>query len=164
MKAVVAGGGKKRKPKPADPGARRRAEVAAFARSLVGIREVPFGSNNGPAVHRIQSSTGAYGAPWCVSTVQYEDVHVLSSTWADRTANVYFYLEYAREHGCLVARPLPGDVVAYIVGAGHMGRVVSVHPDGSFDAVEGNEQNAVCIMPRNPRTIPCRFIRRPDYR
>lgn len=163
MKAVVDGGGK-RTPKQANPGARRRAEVVAFSRSLVGIREVPSGSNNGPAVHLIQSSTGAYGAPWCVSTVQYEDVHALGSTWADRTAGVYYYLEYAREHGCLVPHPLPGDVVAYIVGAGHMGRVVSVHPDGSFDAVEGNEQNAVCIMPRDPRSIPCRFIRRPGYR
>ena len=152
------------RPKPVNRGAHRRAEVVEFSRSLVGIREIPTHSNNGPAVRVIQSSTGAYGAPWCVSTVQYEDVHVLGSTWANRTAGVYYYLEYAREHGCLVARPLPGDVVAYLIGAGHMGRVIAVHADGSFDAVEGNEADAVRIVPRNPRYLPCRFIRRPEYR
>lgn len=149
---------------PIPRGARRRAAVVAYSRTLVGIREVPPHSNDGPAVHRIQSATGAYGAPWCVSTVQYEDLHVLGSTWANRTAGVYYYLEYARERGCLVSKPLPGDVVAYLVGNGHMGRVVAVHKDGTFDAVEGNEQDAVRIVPRNPRWVPCRFIRRPEYR
>ena len=149
---------------PISRGAKRRAAVVAYSRTLVGIREIPAHSNDGPGVHRIQSSTGAYGLPWCVSTVQYADLHVLGSTWANRTAGVYYYLEYARERGCLVSKPLPGDVVAYLVGNGHMGRVVAVHKDGTFDAVEGNEQDAVRIVPRNPRWVPCRFIRRPEYR
>jgi hypothetical protein len=152
------------KPQPVSRGAKRRAAVVAYSRTLVGIREVPAHSNDGPAVHRIQSSTGAYRLPWCVSTVQYEDKHVLGSTWADRTAGVYYYLEYARRHGCLVAKPLPGDVVAYIIGNGHMGRVVTVHKDGTFDAVEGNHTDGCYLVPRNPRYVPCRFIRRPEYR
>lgn len=150
--------------KPVNRGAKRRAAVVAYSRTLVGIREVPAGSNNGPGVHRIQSSTGAYGEAWCVSTVQDEDLHVLGTTYANRTASVYYYLEYARERGHLVAKPLPGDAVCYLIGAGHMGRVVSVHPDGTFDAVEGNEADAVRIVPRNPRHVPCRFVRRPEYR
>lgn len=145
-------------------GAKRRAAVVAYSRSLVGIREIPAHSNDGPGVHRIQSSTGAYRLPWCVSTVQYEDQHVLGSTWANRTAGVYVYLDYARAHGCLVAKPLSGDVVAYLIGNGHMGRVVNVHPDGSFDAVEGNHSDGCYLVPRDPRHIACRFIRRPEYR
>jgi len=145
-------------------GAKRRAAVVTYSRTLVGIREVPPHSNDGPAVHRIQSATGAYRAPWCVSTVQYEDLHVLGSTYANRTAGVYYYLDYARRHGHLVAKPLPGDVVAYIIGAGHMGRVVNVHKDGTFDAVEGNHADGCYLVPRNPRYLTCRFIRRPEYR
>lgn len=145
-------------------GAKRRAAVVAYSYTLVGIREVPAHSNDGPAVRRIQSSTGAYGEPWCVSTVQYEDLHVLGSTWANRTAGVYQYLDYARSKGCLVAKPLPGDVVAYLIGAGHMGRVVAVHADGTFLAVEGNHSDSVAIVPRSPSQVPCRFIRRPEYR
>jgi hypothetical protein len=156
----------KPKPKPVNRGAKRRAAVVAFSRTLVGIREMPLGShsNDGPAVHRIQSATGAYHAAWCVSTVQYADLHVLGSTWANRTAGVYYYLDYARAHGCLVSKPLPGDVVAYLIGNGHMGRVVTVHADGSFDAVEGNHTDGCYLVPRNPRWVPCRFIRRPEYR
>lgn len=145
-------------------GAKRRAAVVAYSRTLVGIREVPTHSNDGPAVHRIQSSTGAYRAPWCVSTVQYEDIHVLGSTWANKTAGVYYYLDFARAHGCLVSKPLPGDVVAYLIGNGHMGRIVNVHRDGTLDAVEGNHTDGCYLVPRNPRWVPCRFIRRPEYR
>lgn len=152
------------KPKPVNRGAQHRAAVVRFSRSLVGIAEVPAHSNNGPAVHRIQSATGAYGAPWCVSTIQYEDVQVLGSTWADKTAGVYYYLDYARRHGCLIAKPVPGCVALYLVGLGHAGRVVTVHADGSFDAVEGNEADAVRLVPRSPRWIPTRFALRPEYR
>jgi hypothetical protein len=155
----------KPKPKPVpDAGAARRLAVVAFARSLVGIAEVPAGSNDGPAVHRIQSSTGAYREPWCVSTVQYEDLHVLGSTYAHDTAGVYAYFEFARAAGDLIAKPVPGCAVCYLIGAGHAGRVVTVHADGTFDAVEGNEANAVRLVPRSPRAIPCRFILRAPYR
>jgi len=145
-------------------GQKRRAAVVAYSRTLVGIREVPPHSNDGPAVRRLQRSTGAYHQPWCVSTVQDEDLHVLGSTYANRTAGVYYYLDFARAHGHLVAKPLPGDVVAYLIGNGHMGRVVNVHKDGSFDAVEGNHMDGCYLVPRNPRWVPCRFIRRPEYR
>lgn len=152
------------KPKAVDHGAQRRAAVVTFSRSLVGIREIPAGSNDGPAVHRIQSATGAYRLPWCVSTVQYEDVHALGSTYANKTAGVYAYLAFAQAHGHLIAKPVPGCAVMYLVGQGHAGRVVTVHADGTFDAVEGNEADAVQIVPRNPRYVPCRFVLRPEYR
>jgi hypothetical protein len=150
-------------PKPS-PGVARRAAVCAFSRSLVGIAEVPTGSNRGPAVSRIQSATGAYGQPWCVSTVQYEDLHTIGSTYAHATAGVYAYLAFARAAGHLIAKPVPGCAVCYLIGNGHAGRVVTVHADGTFDAVEGNEADAVRLVPRDPRAITCRFILRPEYR
>jgi hypothetical protein len=162
----VSGNKPKPKPKPVNRGAKRRTAVVAFSHTLVGIREMPPGShsNDGPAVRIIQRATGAYRAPWCVSTVQHEDLHVLGSTYANRTAGVYQYLEYAQHHGHTVPRPLPGDVVAYLIGNGHMGRVIHVYANGSFDAIEGNHSDACAIVHRDPRYLTCRFIRRPEYR
>lgn len=144
--------------------AKLRAEVCAFSRTLVGIHEIPAHSNSGPAVHRIQTSTGAYNLPWCVSTVQYEDLHVGLAAYAERTAGAYFYAEYAREHGDVVAHPVAGCAVVYHLGAGHAGRVVHVYPDGTFDAVEGNEGDAVRLVHRNPRQIACTYVLRREYR
>jgi hypothetical protein len=145
-------------------GKQRRLELVQFSRSLVGIREVPPHSNSGPAVHKIQSSTGAYNAPWCVSTLQYEDLHVLGTTYANRTAGAYYYADFARQHGHLIPKPVPGCAVVYYIGAGHAGRVVAVHPDGTFDTVEGNHTDGVYNVPRNPRYLTCRFILRPELR
>lgn len=155
------------KPKPPrkkDPGAVKRAALVQFMRGLVGIREIPDGSNDGPQVHEIQTATRAFRAPWCVSTGQYGWLHVLGSTWADDSANAYYVADYARRHGCVIHKPVAGCGVVYHIGQGHYGTVVTVHPDGTFDAVEGNEGNAVKIMPRNPRAIPCTFVLRPELR
>lgn len=147
-----------------DYAAQLRAEVCAFSRTLLGIHEEPPHSNAGPAVHRIQSATGAYNAPWCVSTVQYEDLHVGLDAYADRTASAYFYAEYAREHGDVVAHPIAGAAVVYHIGAGHAGRIVRVYADGTFDAVEGNEGDAVRLVRRSPRSIACTYALRLEYR
>lgn len=161
IKTVV----KKRKP---SAGGKRRVFVCQVAKSLVGIQEQPPGShsNDGPDVHRIQSSTGAYRAPWCVSTVQYEDLHTpgVASTYADGTANAYYYADYAIKHGHAVDKPVAGCAVIYHLGAGHAGRVVDVLPDGRFYAVEGNEGDAVREVLRDPKQIGCTFVLRPEYR
>ena len=138
-----------------------RAAVVKEARSLVGIREVPMGSNSGTAVHLIQSATHAYNAPWCDSTVQYIWLKVLGSTWAEDTANAYFLANYARESGRVIAEPVPGCAVVYHIGAGHAGTVVAL-TGHTFEAVEGNEADAVRLMSRDPRTIGCTFILRPE--
>lgn len=150
------------KPSPAN----LRAGIVAYARTLVGIQEQPPGShsNDGPEVHKIQSSTGAYKAPWCVSTGQYIWLHVLGSTWADKTANAFYVADYAHRHGCVIDKPIPGCGVTYMVGQGHYGTVVTVHPDGTFDAVEGNEGDAVRLVPRDPRHIRCVFNLRPELK
>ncbi len=141
-----------------------RDAVVKEALSLVGIHEVPDGSNDGPDVHKIQSATGAYRAPWCVSTIQYVWKQVLGSTWADDTANAYYLADYARQHGDTMMGPLAGCAVVYHLGDGHAGTVVRVRRNGDFWAVEGNWGNAVVRILRDPRTIPCTFILRPELR
>lgn len=140
------------------------AAVAKFARSLVGIHETPAHSNDGPGVHTIQSVTGAYRAPWCVSTVQFIVRHVLGFTIADRTANAYYLAAYAEKHGWTIPKPVVGAAVVYHLGAGHAGTVVQVNRGGAFLAVEGNEGDAVRLVERDPRGVKCTFILHPELR
>lgn len=150
--------------------AKRRAAIVAYALSLDGIYEVPAHMNKGPAqkhgvgVTIIQSSTGAYGLPWCVSTRQYIDLHVLGSTWANKTAGVYPYINYAKAHGAVVHSPIAGCAVGYEIGAGHFGTVVKVYKDGTFDALEGNHSDRVGVVRRDPKHLTCVFILRPELR
>lgn len=152
-------------PHPVQPSpAQLRAAVVKEAHSLVGIREVPTGSNRGTGVHMIQSATHAYGLPWCVSTGQYIWLKTIGTTWAEDTAGVYFLLDYARAHKATIAKPIPGCGVCYLIGAGHYGTVVKVYPDGTFDAVEGNHSDACAVVRRDPRHIECVFVLRPELR
>lgn len=150
------------KPKPT--GHNRRDRVVSEAMSLVGIHEEPMGSNSGPQVHEIQSATGAYNAPWCVSTVQYIWKKTLGTTWANDTAGAYYLEDYARQHGNVISAPAAGCAVVYHMGDGHAGTVVQVLRGNRFWAVEGNWGDAVVHILRDPRTIPCTFILRPELR
>lgn len=149
-------------PAPQPTPAELRAAIVKEARSLVGIREVPMGSNSGTDVHRIQSATHAYNAPWCVSTVQYIWQKVLGTTWAEDTANAYFLASFARESGRVIPKPIAGCAVVYHIGAGHAGTVVGLAGDTHFSAVEGNEADAVREIVRDPRAVACTFILRPE--
>jgi len=135
--------------------------VVKAAKSLLGIHEDPDGSNantNDPRLHDIQSTTGAYGAPWCVSTGQKIAKVVYGHTMFDASANAYYCASYSDKHGLTVPRPFAGGFVVYHIGQGHFGTVVSVHEDGTFDAIEGNEGNAVRLVHRDPKAIRCTFI------
>lgn len=157
MPAQTGDGAPKQKP----PKLTTAQKIIAEARSLLGIHEIPDGSNSGPDVHRIQSSTGAYNAPWCVSTVQYIIEQATGSTIADRTANAYYLASYGTAHGWHRPLPVLAGPVVYRIGQGHAGTVVAVHADGTFDAVEGNEGNAVRLVYRDPRTLGCVFLKPP---
>lgn len=143
-----------------DPAKVKRVTTAAH--NLIGIHEVPDGSNDGPEVHKLQSSTGAYKAPWCVSTGQYIWQEVFGHTLYDDSANAYYTADYGKRHGWVVPHAQAGGHVVYHVGQGHFGTVVEVYHDQTFDAVEGNEGNAVQLVHRDPRTIQCTFIAPPD--
>jgi len=149
----------------ANPSTKPKATVAqriiAEAHSLLGIHEVPMGSNDGPGVHILQTSTGAFKAPWCVSTVQYIIQKVTGHTIADDTANVYYLADYGARHGWVKPHAVLAGPVCYHIGQGHAGTIVQVLTDGSFYAVEGNEADAVRLMHRDPRTLHCTFLHPP---
>jgi hypothetical protein len=142
----------------------RREQVIHAAEQILGVHEIPDGSNDGPGVRKIQSATGAYRAPWCVSTVQYVWTEAGLGIWADGTAGAYYLASYAQQHGATIPKPVAGCAVVYHIGQGHAGTVVQVNRNGTFYAIEGNEGNAVRRMLRNPRQLSCTFILRPELR
>lgn len=152
------------KPKPRPTGNPKRDAVVREAMRLVGIREQPMGSNSGPQVHMIQTSTGAFGAPWCVSTIQYVWQKTLGSTWANDTAGAYYLADYAQQHGAVIPHPVAGCAVVYHLGDGHAGTVVMANHNGTFWAVEGNWGNEVVHILRDPHQIPCTFILREELK
>jgi hypothetical protein len=155
----------KLKKPPLSKGEIRRNKIIVAAHSIVGIHEEPPHSNSGPGVHVIQSATGAYNTYWCVSTVQYIWKKAGLGTWANSTAGAYYLAEYAAEHGCVTPKPVAGCAVVYHIGNGHAGTVVDVNKfTGTFTAIEGNEADAVRLVQRNPRSLRCTFILRPELR
>jgi hypothetical protein len=150
--------------KPEPTGHKKRDAVIKEALSLVGIHEEPMGSNKGKEVERIQASTKAYGLPWCVSTIQYIWMKTLSSTWANDTANAYYLETYAKNFRMTIPRPVAGCAVVYHIGDGHAGTVIKVNSNGTFWAIEGNWGDAVVKILRDPKTIPCTFILRPELK
>lgn len=110
--------------------------------SQIGVHEVPMGSNTGPTVRIYQSVTGAYGAPWCASFVQWCLTRVGGGPIANRSAGVFYITDYARRRGWLVSRPKPGDLVAFLNGTGHIGIVRTLTKTG-YTTVEGNAGNQV---------------------
>ena len=92
-------------------------KVIAAARTKLGCAESPPGSNSGPCVRQIQSSTGAYGQPWCGSfdkwsynTAGVDDHGIASaSTWQIvHNAQVLGRVRPEPVTGCMVVwRPGP---------------------------------------------------------
>jgi hypothetical protein len=117
-------------------------KLLAVYRAELGVREVPFGSNRGPRVRQYQSSTGAYGAAWCVSFLQWGFQQVGVPRIANRSAGVFYCVDWARKNGLLRYSPKPGYLAAYMWSAGHMGIVEEVAA-GGFMAIEGNASNMV---------------------
>ncbi len=116
--------------------------IISIARSQVGVQEVPDGSNWGPMVSVYQSVTGAYHAAWCVSFAQWVMLHAGAGTFANRTAGVFYAESFEHNLGRVHALPVPGALVAFMEGEGHMGIVVRVYA-GGFESIEGNAANGV---------------------
>ncbi len=140
-------------------------ETAAFARTLVGIHEVPAGSNRGPVqtangygVDRIEQPCHIQGDAWCVCTIQTICLAVDGKTIADDTAGAYYLRDYAKRNKWTVRKPQVGCFVVYQVGQGHAGTVVAVYRDGTFDAVEGNYADRCELVHRRPKDVSCTFI------
>lgn len=122
--------------------------VLGFARSQIGVREVPFGSNFGATVAIYQSVTGAYRAPWCVSFVQWALWRAHVGPIADRTAGAVYLYQWAYRRGLLHATPKPGDISVWVYSSQHADFVSSVNGT-SYTTVDGNYNNQVSVVHRS---------------
>jgi hypothetical protein len=118
-------------------------DLISVYRGELGVREVPYGSNRGPRVRQYQSSTGAYNAAWCVSFLQWGFQKAGVPRIANRSAGVFYCVDWARKNGLLRYSPKPGYLAAYMWSAGHIGIVEELLPGGGFVAIEGNASNMV---------------------
>jgi hypothetical protein len=119
-----------------------------FARTQVGVHEMPPGSNDGPRVRVYQATTGAYKAPWCASFVTWSFLQAGKKLTGFNTAYCPSWVNAARAGRnslSLVARQnvVPGDCVLFDWNgdgtADHIGIVTSkVSSTGNFTTVEGN--------------------------
>jgi hypothetical protein len=137
--------------------------LLSLYRGELGVREDPLGSNRGPRVRQYQASTGAYGAAWCVSFLQFGLWKLGVPRIANRSAGVFYCVDWARKNGCLRYSPKPGYLAAYMWAAGHIGIVEELSTGGGFTAIEGNASNMVRRKWRDGRNTV--YIRVPgvDY-
>jgi hypothetical protein len=135
-----------------EPGATPLAlKIKAIELSQLGVTEHPLGSNTGAQVSVYQRVTGALGLAWCVSFQQWAFLTAGYGTFADRTASVYYALDYYAAVNLVFAKPKVGALVAFvsydryghrIPGTGHTGFVAKVTAAG-FASIEGNQANGV---------------------
>ena len=158
-----------------------RMKALEIARSQVGIKESPAGSNSGTKVREYQATTtlGGTGWPWCAAFVNWCFKKAgLPLNALGRSASVGLLLNAARDKGWVHnGTPKAGDIVCFdwntLDGPGHLdwpdhvGIVKKVYSDGSFDAVEGNtavgnDSNGGQVMVRRrSRSMVEGFIRVP---
>lgn len=135
------------------------AALLNVARGLLFVREDPPGSNSGEVIDQalrlsaISPTAPAEQKYWCAAFVTLVGVLVLGARWPlPRTASCDALLAAARRAGVLRATPVPGAVFLRLktsADADHTGLVETVHADGSFDAVGGNEADPTQPDSRN---------------
>ncbi len=91
-----------------------RLEALAFAKTQLGVKELPPGSNWGPRVKVYLASAGLHSpAPWCAAFVTYCLDHVGYHVSTPGPASVESWEQWGNRHGYLVNRPFRGDIVCY---------------------------------------------------
>ena len=141
-----------------------------IARSQLGVKEHPAGSNDGPQVRLFQATTGAYHAPWCASFAKwsYLEAKATREQLAHATADVTSWLAYPHIGAVHV---LPGDLVIYNWNGGdvdHIGLFERwMSGRSGFEAIEGNtavgnDSNGGEVMRRDRNTeFVAAFVRIP---
>ena len=147
------------------------AEIVSRARSYIGTLENPAGSNN------VVFNTDYYGHavsgsayPWCCAFLW--DVFRMggaSDLFYDgqRTAYCPALMSWGRKKGLEVktADIRAGDIVFFDWNGNkdpdHVGLATGAISNGKFPTVEGNINNAVCAMTRQPGQVCC--VLRPKY-
>lgn len=128
--------------------------VLGIARSYLGVRESPAGSNHGPIVDQFNHGTGQAWCGWFVSTV----LRKAGVAFIDLPSVADLHAKAARL-GVLSPYPSPGAVFVHLTGTeitgggfDHTGFVESIAPDAStFSTVEGNWDDSVASRTGVPR-------------
>jgi len=155
---------------PADLGEK----ALAFAKTQVGIKEQPLGSNRGPEVDSYLASVGLEpGNFWCVAFVYYcanEAARRLDRpNPLPKTGSCSRLYTWAKENGLLVSKPEPGDIFLCIggeTGHYHTGFMAGPISSDRFPTIEGNSNsdgsaNGIEVASRSPgrRLASCHYVR-----
>jgi hypothetical protein len=129
--------------------------IVSAAESQIGQSEQPPGSNDGPAigVYRSAVAGAQAGAPWCAYFASWAAAQAGTPLGdaGQGLGSVSEITSWAASNGRLLpasATPAPGDLILF--GTEHVGIVESVNPDGTLTTIEGNSQNAVQRVTRQP--------------
>lgn len=143
--------------------------IAEIAQAEVGLQEVPHGSNQDPegrivdlynAAVRDSRYTMKPGDSYCASFVSfcYEEAGIpIETQYGSGMSYVPYFVKWAQENN--IWRPKesssPSAVEILITSENgarpdHIGIIVNVHPDGTFETVEGNYNNGVNTRTHNP--------------
>lgn len=151
-----------------------RERAREIARTQLGVKEHPPGTNSGPKVNEYLRSTGlGPGYPWCMAFVHWSYRKAGLILKFPNPASVGFFEQWARKNGYLVSS-LPGanDIVCYRFDADnwpdHVGIVDSVNRvSRKIVVIEGNtgigdDANGGQVMLRTRNwDSNCRFVRIP---
>ena len=135
------------------------AAALRIAQTQRGVREV--GTNTGPQVDDYLEATGvAPGNPWCAAFVTWSLEQAGHKMPGSGWAGVASWVRNAEQGGnglklVSAEEARPGDIAAYDWGGGsdfgadgHIGFLASGVKDGQFSALEGNNADAVNLVPR----------------
>ena len=129
--------------------------IVDLALTQVGITEQPYGSNRGPRISYPVSNyhgsyalsydgvVGQYGVAWCAIFDQWVYHYAGAGTFANKSAGVFYIVDWARRSGYLMAKPHIGGLVAYLGYGGHLGIIVKIVKDQGYYTVEGNSSQGV---------------------
>ncbi|MBE2318830.1 CHAP domain-containing protein [Solirubrobacter sp. CPCC 204708] len=144
-------------------------DALRIAARELGVRE--SGDNTGARVSVFQDATGAYNAPWCASFVTWALEESGRSMPDGNWAAVASWVAAAQAGTAglelvSAAEARPGDLVAYDWGFGsdfgqdgHIGMLATDVSGGTFEAIEGNYQDAVTHTSRSVDDANVVFIR-----
>lgn len=116
------------------------ADVLAMARSQLGMREQPAGSNRTP----YGAAYGGDGEPWCAKFVWWVFRQSLASQLIPKAAFTPTFAQWFKDHGRWGEKPRPGAVVFFdfpgdkVHRISHVALVEAVNGDGSITTIEGN--------------------------
>src|SRR4051794_10484120 len=147
------------------------AAALSVAQSQKGVREVG-GANVGPQVDQyLAAAKVAPGNPWCASFITWSLEQAGHKMPGGGWAAVATWVQNAEQgnNGLKVVSAedaRPGDIVAYDFGGGsdfgsdgHIGFLDSTVQNGKFTALEGNNNDAVNVVPRQLGGANIKFIR-----